>query len=115
MEKKGKTHIEPFYPSDLFCQETFYLSTIKGLRHIYQKAGVDAYGSFDFARVCTDKRSESAIDFVRTKVLQVYRMFYIPLDPYPNRQWRRVYHPLEEWETCLGGISKKCRYQAYSV
>jgi hypothetical protein len=56
------------------------VGTIKGLGRIYQQAGVDAYSSFGFAKVYLDKKAESAIDFVKTKVQPVYEMFQIPLD-----------------------------------
>jgi len=34
VEKKKETHIEAFHPGDLFCQDTFYVGTIKGLGRI---------------------------------------------------------------------------------
>jgi hypothetical protein len=36
IEKKKETHIEAYYPGYLFCQDTFYVGTIKGLGRIYQ-------------------------------------------------------------------------------
>ena len=80
IEKKKETHIESFYPGYLFCQDTFYVGTIKGLGRIYQQAGIDAYANFGFAKVYTNKKADSAIDFVKTKVMPVYEMFHIPLD-----------------------------------
>jgi len=80
VEKKKETHIEAYYPGYLFCQDTFYVGTIKGLGRIYQQAGVDAYSSFGFAKVYTNKKAGSTIDFVKTKVLPVYGIFGIPLD-----------------------------------
>jgi len=78
---KGKpTHIKAYYPGYLFCQDTFYIGTIKGLGRIYQQAGIDAYASFGFAKVYTDKTAVRAIDLLKTKVLPVYRQFNIPLD-----------------------------------
>ncbi len=69
-----------YYPGYLFCQDTFYVGTIKGLGRIYQQTGIDAYSNFSFAKVYLDKKADSAIDFVKTKVLTVYGMFGIPLD-----------------------------------
>ena len=80
VEKKKETHIESFYPGYLFCQDTFYVGTIKGLGRIYQQAGIDAYSNFGFAKVYTNKKDDSAINFVKTKALPVYQMFQIPLD-----------------------------------
>jgi len=80
IEKKKESHIEAFYPGYLFCQDTFYLGTIKGLGRIYQQAGVDAYSSFGFAKVYTNKKADSAKDFVKTRVIPGYGMFQIPLD-----------------------------------
>jgi len=80
VEKKKETHIEASHPGDLFCQDTFYVGTIKVLGRIYQQTGIDAYGSFGFAKVYTNKKDDSAIDFVKTKVIPVYEMFHIPLD-----------------------------------
>jgi len=36
IEKKKETHIQAFHPGYLFCQDTFYVGTIKGLGRIYQ-------------------------------------------------------------------------------
>ena len=47
---------------------------------IYQQAGIDAYSGFGFAKVYLDKKADSAIDFIKTKVQPVYGMFNIPLD-----------------------------------
>lgn len=80
VEKKKENHIQAYYLGDLFCQETFYVGTIKGLGRIYQQAGIDAYSNFGFAKVYLDKKADSAIDFVKTKVLPVYGIFQIPLD-----------------------------------
>lgn len=80
IEKKKETHIEAYYPGYLFCQDTFYVGTIKGLGRIYQQAGVDAYSSFGFAKVYTNKKADSAKDFVKTRVIPGYGMFHIPLD-----------------------------------
>lgn len=80
VEKKKETHIQAFYPGYLFCQDTFYVGTIKGLGRIYQQTGIDAYGNFGFAKLYLNKKADSAIDFVKTKVIPGYRMFHIPLD-----------------------------------
>ena len=56
------------------------MGTIKGLGRIYQQAGIDVYSNFSFAKVYLDKKADSAIDFVKSKVLPVYGMFDIPLD-----------------------------------
>jgi len=78
--KRQKAHISAYYPGYLFCQDTFYVGTIKGLGRIYQQTGIDAYSNFGFAKVYTDKMVISSIDFLATKVLPVYRQFHIPLD-----------------------------------
>ena len=80
VEKREETHIEAFYPGYLFCQDTFYVGTIKGLGRIYQQTGIDTYANFGFAKVYTNKKAGSAIDFVKTKVIPVYAMFNIRLD-----------------------------------
>ena len=80
IEKKQGMHISAYYPGYLFCQDTFYVGTIKGLGRIYQQAGIDAYAGFGFAKVYTDKMAISAIDFLETKVLPVYGEWHIPLD-----------------------------------
>ena len=54
-------HISAHYPGYLFCQDTFYIDTIKGLGRIYQQTGIDAYSNFGFAKVYTDKTAISAI------------------------------------------------------
>ncbi len=72
--------INAYYPGYLFCQDTFYVGTIKGLGRIYQQAGIDAYAGFGLAKVYTDKTAISAINFLKTKVLPVYRGFHIPLN-----------------------------------
>jgi transposase InsO family protein len=78
--KRKEKHIHAYYPGYLFCQDTFYVGTIKGLGRIYQQAGIDAYSSFGFAKVYTNKTVISAINFLKTKVLPIYRQFNIPLD-----------------------------------
>ena len=80
IEKRQKVHISAHYPGYLFCQDTFYVGTIKGLGRIYQQTGIDAYAGFGFAKIYTDKTALSAIHFLKTKVLPVYRQFNIPLD-----------------------------------
>ena len=42
VEKRKETHIDAYYPCNLFCQNTFYVGTIKGLGRIYQQTGIDA-------------------------------------------------------------------------
>ena len=79
--KRKTAHIKAYYPGYLFCQDTFYIGTIKGLGRIYQQAGIDVYSNFGFAKVYTDKTALSAIDFLKTQILPVYRGFNnIPLD-----------------------------------
>ena len=78
--KRKPAHINAYYPGYLFCQDTFYVGTIKGLGRIYQQTGIDAYSNFGFAKVYTDKMAISAIDFLETSVLTVYGQFNIPLD-----------------------------------
>jgi len=80
IEKRKGMHISAYYPGYLFCQDTFYVGTIKGLGRIYQQADMDAYAGFGFAKVYTDKTALSAINFLKTKALPVYRQFNIPLD-----------------------------------
>ncbi|MBN2396529.1 MAG: IS481 family transposase [Candidatus Atribacteria bacterium] len=80
IEKRQKVPISAYYPGYLFCQDTFYVGTIKGLGRIYQQTGIDAYAGFGFAKIYTDKTALSAIHFLKTKVLPVYRQFNIPLD-----------------------------------
>jgi hypothetical protein len=55
--KRKENHIKAYYPGYLFCQDTFYIGTIKGLRRIYQQAGIDAYAGFGFAKVYTDNKT----------------------------------------------------------
>jgi len=80
IEKRQGMHISAYYPGYLFCQDTFYVGTIKGVGRIYQQTGIDAYSNFGFAKVYTDKMAISAIDFLATKVLPVYGEFHIPLN-----------------------------------
>ena len=80
MTKRQKVHISAYYPGYLFCQDTFYVGTIKGLGRIYQQTGMDAYSNFGFAKIYLDKKAISAKDFLKTKVLPVYKEFNIPLD-----------------------------------
>ena len=56
--KKKEAHIMAYYPGYLFCQDTFYVGTIKGLGRIYQQAGIDAYSSFGFAKVYLNKKTD---------------------------------------------------------
>ena len=39
--KRKPAHINAYYPGYLFCQDTFYVGTIKGLGRIYQQTGID--------------------------------------------------------------------------
>jgi len=80
VEKRKEHHIKAYYSGYLFCQDTFYVGTIKGLGRIYQQAGIDAYAGFGLAKVYTDKTAMSAINFLKTKVLPVYGGFHIPLN-----------------------------------
>jgi len=41
---------------------------------------MDAYAGFGFAKVYTDKKAVSALDFLNTRVLPMYKLFNIPLD-----------------------------------
>jgi len=78
--KRKAAHINAYYSGYLFCQDTFYVGTIKGLGRIYQQTGMDAYSNFGFAKIYLDKKAISAKDFLKTKVLPVYKGFNIPLD-----------------------------------
>jgi len=78
--KRKESYIKAYYPGYHIFQDTFYVGTIKGLVRIYQQTGIDAYAGFGFAKVFRDKTAISAIDFLKTKVLSVYRQFHIPLD-----------------------------------
>ena len=80
VEKKEGVHIKAYYPGYHIFQDTFYVGTIKGLGRIYQQTGIDAYSNLGFAKVCLDKKADSAIDFVKSKVLPVYGTFGIPLE-----------------------------------
>jgi len=80
VEKRKENHIKAYYPGYHIFQDTFYVGTIKGLGRIYQQTGIDAYAGFGFAKVYTDKMAISAINFLKTKALPVYRQFNIPLD-----------------------------------
>jgi len=80
VDKRKENHIQAYYPGYLFCQDTFYVGTIKGLGRIYQQTGMDAYSNFGFAKVYQNKMAISAIDFLETKVLPVYKEWHIPLD-----------------------------------
>jgi|GEM_PF-5690359 len=73
--KRKPAHINADYLGYLFCRDTFYVGTIKGLSRIYQQAGIDAYANFDFAKIYIDKTAYSAINFLKNKVLPVYRQF----------------------------------------
>jgi len=50
ISKGQRMHISAYYPGYLFCQDTFYVGTIKGLGRIYQQTGIDAYSNFGFAK-----------------------------------------------------------------
>jgi len=39
--KRKEKHIYAYYSGYLFCQDTFYVGTIKGLGRIYQQTGMD--------------------------------------------------------------------------
>jgi len=78
--KRKPTHINAYYPGYLFCQDTFYVGTIKDLGRIYQQTGIDAYSNFGFAKVYTNKKAVSALDFLDTRALPMYRLFNIPLN-----------------------------------
>jgi len=80
IKKRQKMHISAHYPGYLFCQDTFYVGTIKGLGRIYQQTGIDACSNFGFAKVYRDKTVISSVDFLKTKVLPVYEHCHIPLD-----------------------------------
>jgi len=52
--KRKENHIPAYYSGYLFCQDTFYVGTIKGLGRIYQQTGMDAYSNFGFAKIYLD-------------------------------------------------------------
>jgi len=79
VEKREEKHIHAYYPGYLFCQDIFYVVTIKGSGRIYQQTGIDAYAGFGFAKAYTDKTVTNSIDFLVTKILPIYRQFNIPL------------------------------------
>jgi hypothetical protein len=56
-EKKEEAHIKASHPGDLFCQDTFYVGTIKDLGRIYQQTGTDAYANFGFTKIYTNKKA----------------------------------------------------------
>ena len=52
---------------------------IKDLGRIYQQTDTYAYTGYDLVKLYKDKTVTRAIDFLKTKVLPVYRQFYILL------------------------------------
>jgi len=78
IEKRKEHHIKACYLGFLFCQDTFCVGTIKGLGRIYQQTGIDAYVGFGFAKVYMDNTALSAINFLKTKALPVYRHLIYP-------------------------------------
>jgi len=80
VEPPKPEHIHADHPGHILSQDTFYVGTIKGIGRIYQQTGIDCYSSFGFAKVYPDKTAKSAVDFLETKVLPVYRSLGIPLD-----------------------------------
>ena len=73
--KRNPAHINAYYSGYLFCQDTFYVGTIKGLGRIYQQTGIDAYAGFGFAKVYTDTMTIRAIGFLKQKYCQYMENF----------------------------------------
>ena len=72
-------HVESDYPGQLLCQDTFYVSRLKGIGCIYLQAVVDTYGSFGFAKLSTSKRPETAVDILYDRVLPFYQQHKLPI------------------------------------
>jgi len=68
VEKRKEKHVHTYYPGYLFCQDTLYVGTIKGLGRIYQQAGIDAYAGFSFAKVYKCKHHLKVIRFTVYKI-----------------------------------------------
>jgi len=102
-EASKSKHIDADYPGCLFAQDTFYVGTLKGVGRIYQQTGVDCYSSFGFAKLYCDKTANSAIDFLDSSVLPIYKLFGIPLDRILTdngkeytTHWKKGKHPYQE-------------------
>ena len=73
LEKKGEDEVYvEIHTTHLGClgsQDTFYVTTIKGVEHIYQQTYVDTYSKRAAAKLYTTKTPITAADLLNDSVL----------------------------------------------
>ena len=79
IDSKKEMHIDTSSTGELLGQDSFYLGTIKGIGRIYSQAVIDCDCSFAFAKLYSNKSSNSAIDVLETKVLPFYQFMNVSI------------------------------------
>ncbi|MCL4146813.1 UNVERIFIED_CONTAM: hypothetical protein GTU68_021358 [Idotea baltica] len=78
-EKEAHGEIETEHPGYLGSQDTFYVSTLKGVGRVYQQTYVDTYCKVAHAKLYTSKTPITAADLLNEKVLPYYEQHELPL------------------------------------
>lgn len=66
----------PGYPGS---QDTFYVSTFKGVGRVYQQTYVDTYSGFAHCKLYTTKTPITAADLLNDRVLPFYSSEELPV------------------------------------
>jgi len=92
-------HVETSRPGELLCQDTFYVSHLKGVGRVYLQAVVDTYGSYAFGYLHTGKLPEHAATVLQNEVLPQYKAWNIQVSAILTDNGReycgREHHPYE--------------------
>ena len=94
--------IETAHPGYLGSQDTFYVSTIKGVGRIYQQTFVDTYSKWATAKLYTTKTPITAADLLNDRVL-----------PYFESQGMGIIRILTDRGTEYCGKAENHDYQLY--
>ncbi len=79
LEKEAHGEIETEYPGYLGSQDTFYVSTLKGVGRVYQQTFVEAYSNVAQAKLYNMKASLTAADLINDKVIPFFEKQQLPM------------------------------------
>ena len=101
-EKEAYGEIETEHPGYLGAQDTYYVSTIKGVGRIYQQTFIDTYSRVATAKLYTDKSAITAADLLNDRVV-----------PFFDEQGIRLQRVLTDRGTEYCGKPENHAYQLY--
>ncbi len=72
-------HVKSLHPGYLLCQDSFFVGIFKGVGRVWIQAVVDAFGSYAFARLYTERTAAVAAHMLSDHVLPFYAREGVPV------------------------------------